>query len=161
LGTVYQGYGWTQCFACPVGAFNEAGDDPAGPDTACMPVFTCEGFAPPMDKTISLKKKNRILPLKMVCFDSDGYELTDADLSAPPILEVDYDGIGPAVPTSEEYLSAGQGDEGNQFSYSGSGWQFNLQTKNFSGSGMYVITVVAGDGSYVIDPTPVAEFVVQ
>jgi len=41
-------------------------------------------------------------------------------------------------------------------------WQFNLQTKNFSGEGTYTITAVSGDpGIYTIDPTPTAEFVIE
>jgi hypothetical protein len=124
-------------------------------------MITCVGFEPPMDKTVSVKKKNRVLPLKMVCFDN-GTELTDLDLVPPPIVEIDFTGGDPTEPPMEDFLPAGQGDDGNQFVYSGSKWQFNLQTKNFSGEGTYTIKAVSGDpGEYIIDPPPVAEFVIE
>lgn len=139
--------------------YNESYDfEPPAPPA---PSIVCEGFQAPMNKTVSVKKKNRVLPLKMVCFDADGNELTDADLAAAPLVEVDYTGGDPTIPTGDDFLPAGQGDDGNQFIYSGNAWQFNLQTKNFSGSGVYIITAVSGDSSYVIDPFPVAEFVIQ
>ncbi len=65
-------------------------------------------------------------------------------------------------PASEDLLSAGQGDSGNQFLFSGASWDFNLQTKNFSGEGTYTITAVSGDPTeYVIDPTCTATFIIE
>jgi hypothetical protein len=123
--------------------------------------INCTGFEPPMDKTISVKKKNRVLPLKMVCYDGES-ELTDLDI-VPPVVEVDYvDSYG--VPGAvEEVLYAGQGDEGNQFVYSDGYWRFNLQTKNFSAYGTYNIKAKSGDtNSYIIEvPSPEATFVVE
>ncbi len=77
------------------------------------------------------------------------------------IVEVDFNGGGPSAPPDDVFLSAGQGDDGNQFNYSGSKWQFNLQTKNFSGEGTYTITAVSGDSlAYVIVPAPTAQFTI-
>ena len=123
--------------------------------------ISCTGFEPPMDKIISVKKKNRVLPLKMVCYDG-ATELTDLDI-APPVVEVNYvdsNGIPGAV---EEVLYAGQCDEGNQFAYSDGYWRFNLQTKNFSAYGTYSINAVSGDtSSYNIEiPNPEATFVIE
>jgi Leucine-rich repeat (LRR) protein len=135
--------------------------DPKPP--GCAPLLTCIGFEPPMDKTVSVKKKNRVLPLKMVFIDENGIEITDTDIVAPPVVEIDFTGGNPTEPPGEDFLSAGQGDEGNQFVYTGdSKWQFNLQTKNFSGAGTYTIRAVSGDpAEYDIEqPGCVAEFVI-
>jgi len=147
--------------ARPVGSDPDRGAYEFGVPVVAMEV-TCVGFEPPLDKPISVKKKNRVLPLKMMCFDMDGNELTDLDLVPPPVVVIGFTGGDPTNPPAEEFLSAGQGDDGNQFVYSGSKWQFNLQTKNFSGSGTYTINAVTGDPLvYVIVPAPEAEFVIQ
>jgi len=134
-------------------------------NTPCSPLpvkFSCAGFEPPMDEPVSVKKKNRVLPLKMVLFDENGMEVTDVDVTAPPLVEIDFTGGYPTEPPGEDFLPAGQGDEGNQFVFTGSRWQFNLQTKNFSGSGTYTIRAVSGDPSeYLIDPTCIATFLIE
>lgn len=123
--------------------------------------INCDGFQSPMDKTISVKKKNRVLPLKMVCTDGDGKVLGDADIAAP-LVEVDFSGGGSGTTPEDVYLTAGQGDEGNIFSYSNGVWQFNLQTKNFNGTGTYAISAVSGAPSdYQISPSATGTFVVQ
>ena len=125
--------------------------------------LTCVGFEPPMDKTVSVKKKNRVLPLKMELLDKDGASITDLDINASPIVEVDYNGGVPATEPPETYLPAGQGDEGNQFVFTESYWQFNLQTKNFSGAGEYTIRAISGDPNVytIIDPTCTATFMIN
>jgi dipeptidyl aminopeptidase/acylaminoacyl peptidase len=144
----------------PTSLTNDAADEW---DTSWQVIkdIDCFGFEPPMDKTISVKKKNRVLPLKMVCYDGET-ELTDLDI-APPVVEVDYvdsSGVPGAV---EEVLYAGQGDEGNQFVYSDGYWRFNLQTKNFSAYGTYTIKAKSGDtNSYTIQvPCPESTFVIK
>ncbi len=128
----------------------------------CVPTLTCVGFDPPMDKTVSVKKKNRVLPLKMVLVDENNIEVTDQDIVAPPVVEIDVASADPTDPPGEEFLSAGKGDDGNQFVFSGTSWDFNLSSRNFSGSGTYTITVESGDpGEYAIDPTCTATFVIQ
>jgi hypothetical protein len=57
-----------------------------------------------MDKTISAKKKNRVLPLKMVCYDGET-KLTDLNI-VPPIVEVDYVDSNGVPGTVEEVLYA-------------------------------------------------------
>jgi hypothetical protein len=58
-----------------------------------------------------------------------------------------------SAPPPEVLESVGKGDDGNQFSFSGSNWGFNLKTTNFSGTGEYTVTVVSGDPStYVVSP---------
>jgi hypothetical protein len=95
----------------------------------------------------------------MICTDENGNELTDADI-APPEVEVAKTSGAPVTVDGEEFLEAGKGDDGNQFVYDGNRfWQFNLKTKNFSGSGTYNISVNPG-GTEVLVGAPTAVFIV-
>lgn len=124
------------------------------------PIYSCSGFKAPMDKTVMVKKKNRVLPLKMLLFDQSGAEVTNLEFS--PLVEVSFTGGSPTEPPEQEFLASGKGDEGNQFSYISNYYQFNLQTKNFSGSGMYTIRAVSGSSdTYTLAPTCEATFVIQ
>ena len=148
------------------------GDNPGGTGDAVSddvdydpwtPGYHSSGFEPPMDKGAVKVKKNRVLPLKAELLDVDGNPVTDADITAPPVIQVIFiPTVGDAEDVTDEALSAGQGDNGNQFVYTGSQWQLNLKTKNYSASGMYTITMVSGDGcEYVIDPVFTAQFVIE
>ena len=124
-------------------------------------IYSCSGFEPPMDNLVTVKKKNRVLPLKMT-LDFRSAEVSDIDITAAPVVEIDFTAGNPTTPPGEELLSAGKGDEGNQFVYTGSKWGFNLQSKNFSGKGTYTITVVSGDpDEYSIAPTCRTTFIIQ
>jgi hypothetical protein len=58
-------------------------------------------------------------------------------------------------------LPAGHGDEGNQFASTGSQWQYNLKTMNYSAEGTCTITMASGDDTeYLISLTCEAEFVI-
>ena len=132
---------------------------------AATPALLCDGFYPPMANYPVKVRKNRVFPLKLELFDSDGYELTDADLTEPPVVQVLFSagGTTTAVDVTEDVLSSGQGSDGNQFVYTDEGlWQFNLKSKNHSASGTYEITALSGDDSeYTIDPLCVTSFVVE
>lgn len=132
-----------------------------GASCAAPPVaYTCTGFEPPMDMVFKVKKKaNRVLPLKMVCTDASGTVLGSGDIAAP-IVQVTKNPAGEETSPDDVYLSAGQGTDGNQFVFDGSRWNFNLQTKNFTGVGTYTITAVDGGGDILIG-APTAEFIVQ
>ena len=110
-------------------------------------------------------KKNRALPLKVKLFSVyGGVAQTDADLAAPPLVQVFFDGDSePAQDVSSDALSAGQGSEGNQFVFTGEGkWQFNLKTGNYTAPGTYAIYMESGDDTvYVIDPTCETGFTVK
>lgn len=123
--------------------------------------INCEGFQSPMDQAVRVKKKNRVLPLKMICTDGGGKVLSDADIAAP-LVEVDFSGGGSGTTPEDVFLAAGQGDEGNIFTYSNGVWRFNLQTKNFDGTGVYDISAVSGAPSeYQISPSATGTFEVE
>ena len=62
---------------------------------------------------------------------------------------------------TREALAAGQGTDGNQFEFNDPVWQFNLKTKNYTGSGTYTVSIISGDSSeYTIDPAIEAQFVI-
>jgi len=125
----------------------------AGSNGKCKPInITCNCsnpgfFDPPMDRNVTVKKRNRVLPIKFTLCDEDGVAVTDMDISAP-IAEVDY--TGPGVDTiydTDDFLTAGHGDDGNQFLFHDGDWRLNLRTKMFEGPGIYTIRAqVSGCG---------------
>jgi len=130
-----------------------------------VPVVSCDGFASPMAKGPVKVKKNRALPLKMELFDDTGFELTDMDLVAAPVVTVLFGSANPGDGTdvSDDAVAAGHGTDGNEFKFTLDDiWQYNLKTKNYTASGEYYISVVSGDEEeYVIDPACVASFIVK
>ena len=129
------------------------------------PTVTCEGFDPPMDVPVTVKK-NRALPLKALLFDEMDILVTDVDVTAFPIVQVLFDSGfgGDPVDVTADALPAGQSSEGNNFSFdvASSRWKYNLKTKNHGAPGTYTITMVSGDESeYRVDPTCTAIFVVE
>jgi len=133
-------------------------------DEPVIPAFSCEGFAAPMADYPVKAKKNRAFPLKMKLFD-DGFELTDGDLAAAPVVTVLFNSseIKDAVDIGKQALSSRLGSDGNQFEYTDDGiWQFNLKSKNYKASGTYVVTVDSGDESeYTIDSSCVTSFIIK
>jgi len=127
------------------------------------PVCYCFGFDSPMDRGPVKVKKNRVLPFKADLLDLQGYFVTDADIVAPPVIQVSFEaGIEDAEDVTDDALSAGQGTPGNQFEFSGSKWQYNLQTKNYTKPGTYTVTMVSGNESeYVIESTCTARFIIE
>ena len=119
-------------------------------------VLTCQGFLPPFDKPLSLKAKdNRAIPVKMVLRDLSGNIITDANITAPPVVNVFF-GDAPASQDPgyvADLVPSGLSDDGNEFRYDpvAQVWIINLATKQFKSPGTYNVTAVAGDDSYVID----------
>jgi len=142
--------------------FNECVVEPPEPE---VPTLKCDGFGAPMANHPVKAKKNRAFPLKMELFDADGFEQTDVELAAAPVVTVMF-----ASPDSEEAedinedaLSAGHGSDGNRFEYTDDGiWQFNLKSKGYA-SGTYYVTVDSGDPmEYVIEePSCVTSFIIK
>jgi hypothetical protein len=127
-------------------------------------VYDCYGFEPPMDKGPVRVRGNRALPLKAHVFDGDGFEITGADVIAPPVMQIWHEYGTPEADLVDDAdaLPAGQGDEGNKFVYTGERWQFNLKTGDYA-EGTYTVFMTSGDPTeYTIsDPTCEAQFVVQ
>lgn len=134
------------------------------PGAVCAPapvVYTCTGFEPPMDKDFVVKKKaNRVLPLKMVCTGNDGTVLGSGNIAAPIVQVTKASTTGEETTPADTYLSVGQGTDGNEFVFDGSRWNFNLQTKNFTGVGTYTITA-AGGGTNLLVGAPTATFIIK
>ena len=130
-----------------------------------VPVMYCEGFAAPMDRfPVKVKGKGkRVFPLRMNLFDQDGFEQTDMELLAAPVVTVMFtaDGAEEAEDVTGDVLSVKKASSGNQFVYTDDGlWQFNLSSRNYTAKGTYLVTVVSGDeAEYLIDPSCVTSFV--
>jgi hypothetical protein len=127
--------------------------------------YICSGFFLPMAVFPVKAKKNRVFPLKIELIDLDGFELSDLELGAPPVVQVLFSSISGEAPidVSGDVLSMGAGSEGNQFAFTSDGvWQFNLGSRNYSAKGEYVVTAVSGDDSeYTIAPPCVTSFVIE
>jgi hypothetical protein len=118
-------------------------------------VVACQGFLPPFDNPLILKSKDsRAIPVKMVLKDLFGNIITDAELSAPPVVNVTYDTSEIIPGYDADLVPPGLSDDGNAFRYDPVAqlWILNLATKQFKAAGNYTVTVKAGDSSYVIDP---------
>ncbi|MFT5351958.1 MAG: hypothetical protein ACI9MF_002784 [Gammaproteobacteria bacterium] len=128
------------------------------------PSLSCEGFQSPMTNHPVKAKKNRVFPLKMELFD-DNFEITGADLVAPPVVQVIFtpENSDPAHDVSGDVLSSGHGSDGNQFVFTDGGiWQFNLNAKSYTAPGLYGVMATSGDESeYIIEPACVTSFQVQ
>ena len=153
--TDQRGYDRTAVLPCDIGAFEVV--------AAAVPSLSCQGFEPPMDAGLVTVKKSRALPLKAQLFDN-GNLITDADITAPPVIQVIYTSTGGGSPTdvTDDAVPAGQGTDGNQFAFNIDKWQFNLKTKNYTVAGIYTVTMVSGDDAeYVVDPNCIATFAVE
>jgi hypothetical protein len=164
LASIAQG-AWTLTLAAleagRISSVSICAHTPGAVCTAAPVVYTCTGFEPPMDKDIVVKKKaNRVLPLKMVCTGTNGTVLGSGTIAAPIVQVTKTNPAGEETLPADTYLSAGQGTDGNEFVFDGSRWNFNLQTKNFTGVGTYTITAVGGGTNLLVGP-PTAIFTVQ
>jgi len=115
-----------------------------------IPELTCNGFAPPFDQPLSLKKKvKRAIPVDMVLIGADGYMVTDADIVAPPVINVFFNAqvFGEIPPNTDDLLPLGSANDDNIFRFdpdSGQ-WIYNLGTKQFTAPGTYMVIVTSGD----------------
>lgn len=145
---------------------NLLGIDSCGVTPEPVNLISCEGFAPPMSADHPVgARKNRVLPMMMKLFNSEGLEMRADDLPAAPVIQVMHTpGSGePDTDVTSDALAAGLGTEGNMFEYRGDAyWHFNLKVSNYSAPGEYLVTVISGDESeYTIDPACVASFLVH
>ena len=125
----------------------------------------CDGFHPPMDAFPVRSSGIGAYPLMMRLFGPEGFEVTDLDVSAPPVVQVVFrpGRGGQAVDVSEQMVRAGRPSEGNQFAFTEMGlWQFNLKSQNYRAPGKYIVSAVSGDDSeYVLLPTCTTGFVAK
>ncbi len=127
-------------------------------------ILSCVGFDAPLnDGPVKVRGKNRVLRANAQLIDENNQPIDDLGISAAPVVQVTYSsGVSPAQDVTSDALPAGAGSEGNQFEFLGSGWLFNLSTKNFTAVGTYTVTMLTGDGSdYFVHPTCTAQFVIQ
>ena len=119
------------------------------------PTYSCAGFKPPCDKIISLKNKNRSIPLRTELLDSEGLPITDADIQSPPKIEVSYESNMPSPSDTTVYngLPPAEATDGNEFIYEDGEWHLNIKIRDYDeGSGTYTLTMESGDESeYIID----------
>jgi hypothetical protein len=114
-------------------------------------------------QVITLKKKNkRAIPVKMYLVDDQNDLITDEDVSAPPVVSVAIGSSSdPGSGYDPELVPPGLADDGNEFRFDPVEglWIINLATKQFTASGQYTITAVAGDLTYVIDSSCTGIFI--
>ncbi len=123
---------------------------------AQVPAYTCVGFKPPFDEPLALKNKvKRAIPVKMELTDEDEYIVTDADIAAPPVINVVFapKNGGDAIDYTDELLPNGSANESNIFAFNPDSnyWEYILGTKQFGAVGTYTVTVAPGDDSYAIE----------
>ena len=121
--------------------------------------LTCAGYDDPFASPLALaQKSNRPIPLSMTLTDSNSGVITDADISAPPVVNVTFGGqsLG-VVPPNPDVLpgtkKAKAAKKGNIFEFDGSiaKWIYNLDTALYAAPGKYTVTPVPGDNSYTIN----------
>ena len=90
--------------------------------------------------------------------DADGFTVTDADITAPPVINVLFglQVFGEEPLDTDDLLSLGSANEDNIFRFdpdSGQ-WIYNLGTKQFQAAGNYTVMVASGDTSEYTIETP-------
>ncbi len=120
--------------------------------------YSCAGFEAPFNQPLTLKSKsNRAIPLRIQLYDPAGNPVTGDNIgaAAPPVVNVTLNGFTYGNPATSDagLLPAGQSSDGNQMRPDGAYWVYNLATKQFSASGTYVVTIMAGDSTYAVLPT--------
>lgn len=121
--------------------------------------FTCSGFGPPFDTALTISKKTkRTIPAKMTLEDAAAYVITDADIVAPPVITVEFNGVifGDDAVDDAALESVGKSNDGNAFSYNPDTqqWEYRIGTKQFASSGTYTVDVRSGDETeYTISAT--------
>lgn len=119
--------------------------------------FDCEGYDYPFATALTIKYKAKgTIPAKFKLFDEDGFEITGADLTSPPVINVIFNGFvyGDGI-TDVVLESVGNSNDGNVAVYNvDSGyWEYRVGTKQFPAAGTYTVEVRSGDnGEYTINP---------
>jgi hypothetical protein len=141
--------------------------------SAAPPIYSCQGFEPPMSLAslppamgggVIARKvpNNRVLPFKATLVDTNGNLVTN--VVAAPRLEVrlDAEASGPEADVVEYALLSGGGTAGNAFELTGNTWQFKLKAQDSSAPQRYLATMTSGDANeYQIDPTCEGVFLIE
>lgn len=148
--------------------------DPWTPDAAAnfgirasvrlVPAVACQGFLPPFNRTLTLKKGGRTIPLKALLFDA-GAPVTSGLLTALPAVQLLYSsGVGAEpIDMTSAVAPAGRSNKGQTFRGTHGGRLiYNLKTKKFLPPGTYTVQMISGDATgYVVDPTCTGSFVIE
>ena len=115
--------------------------------------------------SLNVKGNSRTVQLKAGLVDSDGYAPVADDIVALPEIKVFYldcdtcDGPGDVTVRG---FADGHGTENHKFEYSGSKWQYGLDTTNSTSPGTYQVQMISGDeAEYVIDPVCMIAFEIE
>jgi hypothetical protein len=127
--------------------------------------YECYGFESgrfdvPFNDYPVTARGNRALPFSAMLIDSGGLQVTDDDLTAPPVLQVWFEyGDPDAQDVSDDALPAGHSTEGNQFVFDGGKWRYNLKLRDLSANGLYTVLLDSGNNSeYTINPVCTTQF---
>jgi hypothetical protein len=126
--------------------------------TETTPVANCRGFDAPFEFSVTVAQKHRIIPLQisLTGFGGENVDLGPDQITAP-VVSVTYLGVIPSD-LDELVKSKGKPTSGNSFVWKsnapalGGMWNFNLNAHSYTTPGAYLVTVEAGDDSYVIEP---------
>ena len=104
------------------------------------------------------KKAKGAIPVKFQLIDADGYLVTNQDITAPPVINVIFNGVVYGDGTNDEEVlePVGKSNEDNVAAYNSENgfWEYRVATKQFSASGTYSVIVRSGDmNEYTIGTT--------
>lgn len=121
--------------------------------------LTCvgESFEPPFTGTVGINyNSKRVIPVKANLINDQTDDLVGEGDITPPVVNVFFTPVSSigAADVTDELLPAGAANEDNIFRFDPETgfWVYNLPTKHYSAPGNYIVTAVAGDTTYTIDP---------
>lgn len=120
-------------------------------------LLSCVGFDSPFAQPIEIKKKTKkAIPAKIILKNNDDSIITGTDISAPPVINVEYEGViyGDGAVNDASLEPVGASNEGNSFNFNSEThqWEYRIGTSQFSTPGTYTVSVRSGDESeYTID----------
>lgn len=118
-----------------------------GPDEGLL--LSCSGFNGRFSDPISINRRARgVIPVSINLTDVDGFEVTDLDIVASPVINVEFNGVVYGDAADDVGLEpVGGANAGNSFTYNYDtiAWEYRLGTRQFSEAGTYTVTVKSGD----------------
>ena len=131
-----------------------------------VPAFSCQGFLPPFNRTVTMKTGGRTIPLKAMLFNDAGTPVNHRLLTSPPVVQLLYasdENVVDPIDVTDFVVPAGCSNKGQAFRHAGGGmWIYNFKTNKDLPAGIYTILVESGDGTeYLVDPTCTGTFVIE